>query len=191
MASEEEQIDDTIEVIPLRFSWVYWYMHRQAGSKIQDYNNEIKKICTINSVQDFWGVYCILKRPGELQNISDYHFFKKSIRPIWEDNLQGGKWIIRLKKGISSRYWEDLLLAILGDQFDVGDEICGAVISIRQNEDILSLWNKTSDDGRTNMRIRDTMKRVLDLPANCVIEYKAHKAAITDNSSFRNTETYR
>ena len=89
-------------------------------------------------------------------------------------------------------------MAIVGDQFDVGDEICGAVISIRQNEDILSLWNKTAEDGRTNMRIRyrfaykrDTMKRVLDLPPNCVIEYKAHKAAIVDNSSFRNTETYR
>ncbi|KAJ3320209.1 Eukaryotic translation initiation factor 4E type 2 [Boothiomyces sp. JEL0866] len=174
------------------------FMHRQAGSKIQDYTNEIKKICTLNTVQDFWGVYTLLKRPGELSNISDYHFFKKDIRPIWEDNLTGGKWIIRLKKGIASRYWEDLLMAILGDQFDVGDEICGAVISIRQNEDILSLWNKTADDGRTNMRIRflvanirDTMKRVLDLPPNCVLEYKNHKAAVADNSSFRNTETYR
>ena len=39
--------------------------------------------------------------------------------------------------------------------------------------------------------LRDTMKRVLDLPPNCVIEYKAHKAAVADNSSFRNTETYR
>jgi translation initiation factor 4E len=46
------------------------------------------------------------------------------------------------------------ILAILGDQFDVGDEICGAVVSIRQSEDIISLWNKTAEDGRTNMRIR-------------------------------------
>ena len=89
------------------------------------------------------------------------------------------------------------MLAILGDQFDVGEEICGAVISIRQNEDILSLWNKTAEDGRVNLRIRylyltsDTMKRVLNLPPNCIIEYKAHKAAVADNSSFRNTETYR
>ncbi len=71
--------------------------------------------------------------------------------------MSGGKWIIRLKKGIASRYWEDLLMAILGDQFDVGDEISGAVISIRQNEDILSLWNKSADDGRTNLRIRYLM----------------------------------
>jgi translation initiation factor 4E len=43
---------------------------------------------------------------------------------------------------------------MLGEQFDVGDEICGAVISIRQNEDILSLWNKSANDGRINLRIR-------------------------------------
>ncbi|OAJ45079.1 hypothetical protein BDEG_28245 [Batrachochytrium dendrobatidis JEL423] len=167
------------------------FMHRSPGAKIQDYTNEIKHVCTFSTVEEFWGAFSHMKRPGELSNISDYHFFKKGIRPIWEDNLTGGKWIIRLKKGIASRYWEDLLLAIVGDQFDVGDEICGAVVSIRHSEDIVSLWNKSADEGRINLRIRDTLKRVLSLPANCVMEYKAHKAAVADNSSFRNTETYR
>ena len=45
-------------------------------------------------------------------------------------------------------------MAIIGDQFDVGGEICGAVISIRHSEDILSLWNQSADDGRVNLRIR-------------------------------------
>nr|KAJ3403054.1 Eukaryotic translation initiation factor 4E type 2 [Polyrhizophydium stewartii] len=157
-------------------------MHRSPGSKIQDYTNEIKHVCTFNTIEGFWGAYSHLKRPSELTNISDYHLFKKGIRPIWE---------IRLRKGIASRYWEDLLLAIVGDQFEVGDEISGAVISIRHSEDILSLWNKSGEDGRTNLRIRDILKRVLNLPQNCVIEYKTHKAAVTDNTSFRNTETYR
>ena len=39
--------------------------------------------------------------------------------------------MIRLKKGLASRCWENLILAMLGEQFVVGDEICGAVISIR------------------------------------------------------------
>jgi translation initiation factor 4E len=49
---------------------------------------------TSNEVENFWSVYSILKRPGELGNISDYHVFKDGIRPIWEDNLNGGKWIV-------------------------------------------------------------------------------------------------
>jgi len=42
--------------------------------------------------------------------------FKKGIKPVWEDsaNCKGGKWILRLKKGLSSRIWENLLLAMIG-----------------------------------------------------------------------------
>lgn len=46
------------------------------------------------------------------------------------------------------------LLAIVGEQFDVGDEICGAVLSIRSSEDIISVWNKTAANGRINLKIR-------------------------------------
>lgn len=61
--------------------------------------------------------------------------------------------MIRLKKGIASRCWENLvlfykllilfmlwclqILAMLGEQFMVGDEICGAVVSIRPNVSML------------------------------------------------------
>lgn len=46
------------------------------------------------------------------------------------------------------------LLAILGEQFIVGDEICGVVISIRPTEDIISLWNRTASDPTITARIR-------------------------------------
>jgi len=48
-----------------------------------------------------------------------------------DTNRCGGKWIVRLRKGLASRCWENLILAMLGEQFMVGDEICGAVVSIR------------------------------------------------------------
>lgn len=38
---------------------------------------------------------------------------------------------MRLRKGLVSRCWENLILAMLGEQFMVGEEICGAVVSIR------------------------------------------------------------
>ncbi|KAL0647603.1 hypothetical protein Bca4012_045894 [Brassica carinata] len=43
-------------------------------------------------------------------------------------NCNGGKWILRFSKGVSSRFWEDLLLALVGDQLDDADNICGAVL---------------------------------------------------------------
>ena len=87
--------------------------------------------------------------------MSDYHIFKGGIRPVWEDeaNKKGGKWIVRLKKGVADRYWEDLLLAMIGDQFaEAGDEVCGAVLSVRSGEDVLSVWTKI--DGGRNIKIR-------------------------------------
>lgn len=102
-------------------------------------------------------------------------------RPVWEDplNISGGKWIIRLKKGVADRIWEDLVLAIIGDQFDeckTGEasaenmgswsdssdgastsdwpEICGCTISVRQSEDIISLWNRVDGDSKLKDRIR-------------------------------------
>uniref|UniRef100_A0A0R3RF88 eIF-4F 25 kDa subunit n=1 Tax=Elaeophora elaphi TaxID=1147741 RepID=A0A0R3RF88_9BILA len=106
----------------------------------------------------------------------DFHMFKEGIKPVWEDdaNRKGGKWILRLKKGFSSRIWENLILAMIGEQFLVGEEICGAVCSIRNQEDIVSLWNRTADNLATTNRIRDTLRRVLNLPPNAILEYKRH-----------------
>jgi translation initiation factor 4E len=115
-------------------------------------------------VEQFWRIYDHLKRPNDFRHTTEYHLFKDGIFPAWEDpaNQAGGKWTIRLRhKGIASRYWEDILLAIVGEQFDVGQEICGAVISVRNNEDILSVWNKTADNADAVNRIRYYMNNYL------------------------------
>lgn len=149
-------------------------------------------IAKIGSVEQFWAHYSHLIRPSDLQGHSDFHLFKVGIKPMWEDeaNQHGGKWIVRLRKGLASRCWENLVLAMLGEQFMVGKEICGAVVSIRYQEDIISVWNRTASDTSTTGRIRDTLRRVLNLPPNTIIEYKTHTDSLKDNSSFRNTEVF-
>ncbi|KAL0095007.1 translation initiation factor eIF 4e-like domain-containing protein [Phycomyces blakesleeanus] len=178
---------------PLHYTWVFWFMHRNPREKITNYEESMKRIASFSSIEDFWAVYSHLRRPSDLPNISDYHLFKHGVRPVWEDevNVNGGKWIVRLKKGLASRYWESLVLAIIGDQFDVNDEICGAVLSIRGSNDIVSVWNKTSSNGRINLKIRDTIKKTLGLPQDTIMEYKSHNDALRDNSSFHNTDVFR
>lgn len=140
-------------VWPLKYTWVIWY--RPPTSKSSDYEKSIQAMCKMSSAQDFWKVYTHLKRPSHLPTVSDYHFFKQGIRPVWEDeqNKKGGKWIMRLKKGVADRYWEDLLMAMVGDQFiEASDEVCGMVLSVRSGEDVFSIWTK--NDGGKNVRIR-------------------------------------
>lgn len=129
-------------------------------------------------------------------------------------NITGGKWIIRLKKGVADRLWEDLILAIIGDQFDeplpaparirshsrnstgedsIGEEgpewpgICGCTISVRQSEDIISIWNRYEADPKVRDKIRDTVRKALNLSPSTIMEYKTNNDSMQDKSSFRTT----
>ncbi|KAL5531705.1 hypothetical protein ACEPAG_4582 [Sanghuangporus baumii] len=218
---------------PLRNTWVFWFrQQRMPGNKVINYEEGIKRISSFASIESFWMLWSHLNPPSNVQPTTDYLLFHSGVRrPVWEDplNSQGGKWIIRLKKGVSDRLWEALVMAVIGDQFDeceptnigglggtpsgVADasswrtgvngentsagngngsttssnepEICGCTISVRQHEDILTVWNKHGYDLRVNQRIRDTIKRVLDLPPNTVLEYKTNNDSLQDKSSFR------
>lgn len=127
-------------------------------------------------VESFWSLWTHLNLPSSLLPTTDYLLFHKGIRrPVWEDplNLSGGKWIIRLRKGIADRLWEDLVLAVIGDQFadceveppehGTGGEngvssewpqICGCTISVRQNEDIITVWNRFEGDAKVKDKIK-------------------------------------
>lgn len=167
---------------PLKSTWIVWY--RPPTPKYSDYEKSTVPLASISSAESFWAVYTHLKRPSLLPTVSDYHIFKKGIRPVWEDeaNKKGGKWIVRLKKGVADRFWEDLLLAMIGDQFaEAGDEVCGAVLSVRGGEDVLSVWTRI--DGGRNIKIRETIKRLLAFPADTNIVWKSHDDSIAQRSA--------
>lgn len=46
------------------------------------------------------------------------------------------------------------VLAMIGDQLDFGDSVCGAVLSIRFGEDILSIWNRNASDNQVQRQFR-------------------------------------
>ncbi|KAJ2914657.1 hypothetical protein MD484_g5760, partial [Candolleomyces efflorescens] len=217
--SENSSAISTPKVHPLRNTWIFWFrQQRSPGNKVIDYEEGIKKISAFSSVESFWSLWTHLAPPSGLQPTTDYLLFHSAIRrPVWEDplNITGGKWIIRLRKGVADRLWEDLVLAIIGDLFDecrsspqaqpVGNgqdggdglehgaggdelpEICGCTISVRQSEDIISLWNRVEVDKQCREKIRDTLRKVLNLPPSTIMEYKTNNDSMHDKSSFRNS----
>jgi translation initiation factor 4E len=169
----------------------------QKQEVVHPYENSIKTINTVRTVEEFWATYNYLRRPNDLSSTTDYHCFLEGVKPTWEDeaNAKGGKWIIRLPKGLASRYWEEVVFALIGGQFPgVPDgEITGLVISIRYSEDILGVWNRNANDREMVERLRDAIKKVLQLPAHAyaVMEYKPHQNAMADRSSFRNAQAWK
>ncbi|KAM0071538.1 putative translation Initiation factor eIF-4e, eukaryotic translation initiation factor 4E (eIF-4E) [Helianthus debilis subsp. tardiflorus] len=63
---------------------------------------------------------------------ADLRCFKNRIEPKWEDPVcaGGGKWTMTFPKSKSDTCWLYTLLAMIGEQFDHGDEICGAVVNM-------------------------------------------------------------
>ncbi|KAH8070367.1 hypothetical protein JL721_5134 [Aureococcus anophagefferens] len=147
-----------------RFAFFFMRRDRSEGGKdSQGYASSINKIGAFDSVQGFFGIYDHL-----------------GITPTWEDphNKRGGKWIIRLRKveNLASLYFEELLLALIGEQFgDVGVHVCGVVVSVRQHEDIIAVWNSDAEDKDATNKIRDVIKSALDLPNFITLEYKRHQ----------------
>ncbi|KAI0112629.1 translation initiation factor eIF4e [Hypoxylon sp. NC0597] len=179
------QQGSTASAHPLRDTWVFWYRPpiTKANGYIE-YDKTLHAMMAVKTVEEFWLAYSHLKRPSSLPTVSDYHLFKKGIRPIWEDdeNKLGGKWVLRLKKGIADRYYEDLLMACIGDQFgDEAEEVCGVVLSMRNGEDVLSIWTRST--GQKVLKIRETMRRVLNCPPETRIEFKSHDASMQQRSA--------
>ncbi|KAH9030187.1 eukaryotic translation initiation factor 4E class II [Lactarius hengduanensis] len=175
---------------PLRSTWVFWFRQQRApGNKITNYEEGIKKISAFASVESFWSLWTHLHPPSALLPTTDYLLFHQGVRrPVWEDPLN------LPVASVADRIWEDLVLALIGDQFaavsppheDAWPEICGCTISVRQNEDILSVWNRT-DEPKLRERIRDRIRAVLHLPPATIMEYKSNNDSMADKSSFRNS----
>lgn len=171
---------------PLEHAYTFWYFKKErvldpAAAQSIDYESNMKEIGDFASVESFWTLYSHLKRPSEMPAPSDYQMFRKGVKPIWEDpeNKLGGKWLIRVKKEYTDRLWEDLLLAIVGNQFEASGygEVCGAVISIREFHDVISLWIKSTNK-ITRDRVKDSLRYVLKLPGRTIMEWRVHDASL-------------
>ncbi|KAI5634238.1 eukaryotic initiation factor 4E domain-containing protein [Phthorimaea operculella] len=145
----------------------------------------VRVVGLVATVEQWWGLYSHLARPSELPPLSDLHLFKLGIKPMWEDpaNVNGGKWVVRLRKSATGRAWEDLCMAMLGEQFMVGAELCGVVLSVRFQEDHLAVWHRTASDTMAAARVRDALRRILQLPPSVPIEYKAHGDCLRASAS--------
>mmetsp|Transcript_14259 Transcript_14259/g.27682 ORF Transcript_14259/g.27682 Transcript_14259/m.27682 type:complete len:243 (+) Transcript_14259:561-1289(+) len=164
----------------LQGKFCFWFMQRdntnRTAQAAEEYEKSIKPIASFETVEGFFKVYNYLSKPSNISVSTEIHLFRNNIKPIWEarENQRGGKVILRLVKGLTNLVWEQLLLALVGEQFEVGDEITGVVLSIRPHEDVISIWNRTSDDNFLINKIRENLKRVLDLPNFVRLEYKSH-----------------
>ncbi|KAH7105055.1 translation initiation factor eIF4e [Auriculariales sp. MPI-PUGE-AT-0066] len=116
-----------------------------------EYEAGLNVIADFATVETFCRYFNWLKSPSKLERNSNYHLFKKGIKPMWEDkaNANGGRWVLTMRNNaqLLDRCWNWLVFALIGEDLDIeGDEICGAVVSLRAKQDRIQVWIRSKDD---------------------------------------------
>ncbi|KAI9490717.1 translation initiation factor eIF 4e-like domain-containing protein [Zychaea mexicana] len=173
---------------PLHNAWTLWFDNPGKKANTQSWSQNLKEIVTVETVEDFWGVYNNIAKVNHLESNSNYHFFKKGVRPEWEDpaNANGGKFSIqfprnRTGEGIND-YWLSLLLAMIGEQFAHENEVCGAVISVRKVFFRVALWIRSSERNEITEKLGAQIKEFLTVPPNMTIEFTPHGESAAKSS---------
>ncbi|KAJ8084077.1 eukaryotic translation initiation factor 4E [Marasmius tenuissimus] len=138
----------------------------------QGWMEDIKRVISFDSVEEFWGLYNNIVPPSQLPQKANYYLFKEGIIPAWEDeaNKNGGKWSIQLPKDKNrnnvDKMWLYTMLAAIGETFDPSltasdasappptSLITGVIVSTRPQFYRLSIWTRlapgvspTDEDG--------------------------------------------
>lgn len=135
------------EGVPLHTSWTFWIDQTVRGVSAAQYEANMRKVYTVSTVENFWGVYNNIPEVPELSVRYSYHLMRDTRRPLWEDdcNRRGGTWRMKCLKKDTPKVWKELLLAAIGEQFAdhvaPGDDICGISVSVRERDDTLQIWN--------------------------------------------------
>jgi translation initiation factor 4E len=154
------------------------------NKKASNYEDRLHPVASFATLEDFWAVYSHMKRLNVIPVGFDYLMFVKGVKPMWEEplNKSGGKWLIRLKKGVLQILWERLVIAVIRGAFsfeEMGDdEITGCVASVRNGEDVISIWNKDCRNESSKNAIRVHLIEILKVPKDTIIEYRAHDVSL-------------
>ncbi|KAM0933911.1 putative translation Initiation factor eIF-4e, eukaryotic translation initiation factor 4E (eIF-4E) [Dioscorea sansibarensis] len=148
--------------------WTFWFDNPSGKSRQVAWGSTIRPIHTFSTVEDFWGVYNNVRRPSKLVVGADFHCFKYGIEPKWEDPIcaHGGKWTVSCPKGKADTWWLYTLLAMIGEQFEHGDYICGVVVNVRAKQEKISLWTQNGSDEAAQASIGKQWKELLDYKEN-------------------------
>ncbi|KAF7513764.1 hypothetical protein GJ744_007815 [Endocarpon pusillum] len=173
---------------PLQNQWTLWFTKPPTG-RGDNWNDLLKEVVTFDSVEEFWGVYNNIAAASQLAHKSDYHLFKRGVRPEWEDsqNKHGGKWSYQFKdkKGIDiDELWLHAQLAAIGETLeeDNDNEVMGVVINVRKAFFRIGLWTRTvgkakAGDGAGKealMKIGQRFKETMKLGPNEQVEFSGH-----------------
>lgn len=190
----EVEIEEGIEEpVYLDSAWTFWYdMYPGPGLTAEQYADAMKKIATVNTIQDFWGIYNNLPGLETIPNKSSYHLMKNLSLPLWEDkdNIDGGNFSFKIKRSDAEHVWVQMLVRVVGEQFyDVlheQDDVQGISVNMRAGgEAAIYFWNKNARLVSTSKMIRKIKEVLQGVDFVQELSYRVHREEVNFNPSPR------
>jgi translation initiation factor 4E len=187
MSTDEGATDPTDPPVELNANWTMWFDNPRMADPEKEWKDNLTNCGSFDTIEKFWRIFNNLKPASQLPVNSNYHVFREGVIPMWEDpaNKEGGKFVLTMPKkdsrtGRCDEWWLYTVLAIIGETLDAdGDEVCGAVVSIRKNQDRIALWLKSNDQSRCTL-IGARWKKCLEMNRT-ILKFQEHKAGTCFN----------
>ena len=175
----------------LENKFVFWYHIINNTPSDQDYKAQIKKLAQFDTLENFWAIFQYLKKPDDIKQPIEFQLFKEGIAPMWEDeqNKNGGRIALKLRKEYSNLVWEELVFAFIGGYFakEIKDEINGLVINCKKDFNTLQIWTKSFSEEVTS-GIEKNIREILSIPKEVVLDIKPF--SMQQNKEYNNYHSY-
>ena len=176
------RIDDNIQ----------YQTQKQALDK-KEYEVQVKKIDEFDTVEDFWGIFQHLRKPDSCRPGIEYFMFKEPIKPMWEDenNKNGGRISIKLRKDYTTIIWEEMIFALIGGILpkEMKDEINGIVVTSRKEFNTLQIWFKTYENDLID-DLKQCIRDLLIIPPEVNLEIKQFNKNNNNNNNNKKEYNY-
>lgn len=134
--------------------------------------NGYAKLCTINTVSEFWRLFNNLDKLGYKMN--NFFMMKDGTDPTWEhiNNRDGGVCSFRTDIDHALQIYEDMCTRMIcGQLTDNMDDINGISLSPKNNWAILKIWNKD----KNNDLSKSLSEYILNTYKDLSIKYKSNE----------------
>ncbi len=172
-----------------------WCEERDAAPNysvtLDEWCENLYSLQEVDSISSFWCLWNNLKSVMGLPDGSVYNFFKKGVKPVWEDakNDGGGRWVFILPRDrdgtakIRQEYfartvdetWITVVLSLIGNTIDPQDIVCGTVVQVRSREIRFAVWTRKVDDA-TLLNFGHALHAKLEHLSNSELSYRLHSA---------------
>ena len=169
-------------VRPLNDSYKLYYTDDRRN--VTNYEDRIHEIGEFSTAEGLLAYLCHL-RPLGISG-TDYHLFKGSIRPLWEDagNRKGGKLIVRTSKrgaGLTMAVFNTIVMAFCAGGFgeSLDAEVCGIVARARGGGFSVCVWHRDAGNLETRALLQMKLREVLNIAdPEFTFEHETHDGSL-------------